>query len=165
MNLDKYVKTKDFVHTCPFCNEPLGVSNNPQYKTNAQVGYECAKCCIPDAKTKSGRPYSRYYRAIMENVDLGNGNTFDQVIINETFYMPHTDNRWYNVHNDLVKNQTAMVLTRPATKEDIYYEDEKDGPLGLVWVGNLILLPFIDSWNLADQEGTISKIQTYILFL
>lgn len=167
MNPDKFIKTKDFIHTCPFCGKELAVSQNPRYKANARVGYECRNCFVPNVKTKSGLPFSRYIRATMENVRLSEEKVLEQIIVLENFYLPTKEpNRWYNVMNDLIKSQTIVALMRPAEQEDYPYKD--DVPLGMVPVryshSAYVFLPFVDSWDLTDQEATISKLQTYLLF-
>ena len=157
MKLDHFVKDKDHIHICPFCSEKL-------LNTYKSVKYfSCVKCVIPDVKGNDDNPYSKYHRTVMKEVDIGNGKVCSQTIINETFFIHYTENKWYNVNNSLIKNQTTIVLTRPFSIEDIVYEDEI-ALVGMIWIGKLVLLPFIDSWNLADQEATLSKIKTYLLF-
>ena len=167
MNPDKFIKDKDFVHTCPFCDKEMAVSQNPQYKGPVPDGYECRNCFVPNVKTKSGLPFSRYIRVTMENVRLSEEKLLEQIIVLENFYMPtKVEDEWFNVVNDSIKSQTVVALMRPAVQEDYPYKD--DVPLGMVPVAythsSYVFLPFVDSWNLADQEATSSKLQTYLMF-
>lgn len=166
MNLDKFIKSKDYQHVCPFCDSVLTALDDIYFTNHGQKGYQCNTCYVPGVHTKSGRPFSRYNIGVMENVQLGNSpvaNEFaPQIVVDETFYIHHQDNKWYNVHNDLAKGQTVMVLTEPMTEEHLVYVNE--APVGLVWITDLVVLPFIDSWNLSDESGTIGKIRTYLLF-
>jgi hypothetical protein len=163
MSYDKNIKTKDYQHLCPFCSGPLTVNDNDYYSNHGQIGYECVNCSILDANTISGKPFSRYNLGVMRDVALENGFVYEQVIIEETFYIHYKDNKWYNVTNNLAKGQTVMVVVEPMKPEHIFYVGEK--PTGLVWVSDLVVLPFIDSWNLSDQEATLKKIRTYLLFM
>jgi hypothetical protein len=109
----------------------------------------------------SGKPFSRYNIGVMEDLQLGD-IFVGQLIVTETFYIHHKDSQWYDVSNNLIKDQTALVLTTPTIKALSPYSET---PLGLTWLGGVVILPFIDSWNPADEAGTLSKIKTYLLFL
>ena len=161
MSLDKLIKCEDYIFTCPFCTKPLDIDDNEAYKNHGQVGYACSYCSVSNAETLSGKPFSRYNLGIMKNIELG-GKVLPQLIVDETFYIHYEDDKWYDVHNDLAKDQTLIVLVEPMRSHHVFYMAEK--PAGLVWVGKLIILPFIDTWNLSDQEATLSKIKTYVLF-
>jgi hypothetical protein len=160
MKIDRFIKPKDYVHICPFCGVSLAANADQYYINRGQKGYECIRCYIPDAQTESGKPFSRYNIGVMENFALLKGD--EQLIVDETFYINYKDNEWYTVHNDLAKGQTVMVLTEPARQEHVFYAEEK--PRGLIWISELTILPFVNSWNLIDQEGTLQKIRTYLLF-
>jgi hypothetical protein len=162
MNLDKFVKKKEHIFLCPMCSRPLTVNNHTAYLQRSQTGYDCFNCTVPGAITDTLKPYSRYTIAVMKDIPINENVTFEQIIVHETFVVPYKEKQWYNVHNNLIKSQTIIALVEPARQEHIVYDGET--PIGLVHVGNLIYFPFIDSWNLSDQEGTLSKIKTYLLF-
>ena len=163
MNLDKFVKTKEYQHTCPFCGTALSHIDDPYFTNRGQQGYACDGCCIPGVNTKSGKPFSRYNIGVLENVQTSSDRVIDQLIVDETFYIHHQDNKWYNVHNDMAKGQTVMVLTAPMQEEHLFYAGEQ--AVGLVWITDLVVMPYIDSWTLTDEVGTISKIRTYLIFM
>lgn len=99
----------------------------------------------------------------MKDVNLGDGRSFEQIIVSETFYLHVVDNDWYIVHNDLIKDQTAIVLAEPTTAEHVkIWKDEK--PTGMIWKTQHTMLPFVDSWDLSDQKATLEKVKTYLLF-
>lgn len=162
MNVDKFIKGKDHKHTCPICNVELSVIPGDHFTKSGMVGYECSQCFVPDVRTKSGKPFSRYNIGVVENLRVDEDKVLEQVVSEETFYVHFKRGQWFQVHNNLRKGQTMMVLTRPMELADKVYDDE---PIGVVWIKDIVHLPFIDSWNLADEEGTVSKIKTYLLFL
>jgi hypothetical protein len=163
MNLDKFVKSKGYQHSCPFCGTDLISIDDPYFGNRGQKGYACEVCFIEGVLTKSGKPFSRYNIGVVENVDVGPHRILEQLIVDETFYIHHKENKWYNVHNDMVKSQTVMVLTEPMNESHIFYAGEI--PIGLVWISDLVVLPYIDSWTLTDEAATISKIRTYLTFM
>lgn len=152
----RYFKEKDEVLTCPMCKNPLTRNENPLFKQRTQVGYDCFSCIVPGANGMNDKPYSRYSVAVSEEL-LHVG----QFIMLETFVIPYKDNQWYNVYNNLAKEQTNIVLVEPARQEH-FMEGEK--VQGLVHVSNPAWFPLIDSWDPSDQEATLSKIKTYLLF-
>jgi uncharacterized protein YbaR (Trm112 family) len=161
MSLDKYIKDADYVHVCPFCSKELAINEDKYYENHGQVGYECLDCSIPGVNTFSGKKFSRYNIGVMKNVHLTD-RVYDQIIVEETFYIHFKDNQWYNVSNNLPKSQTVLVLTEPSRPEHMAHISEK--AYGLVWVSNLAMFQFIDTWDLTDQEKTLSKIRTYLVF-
>lgn len=162
MGLDRLVKKKDEQHKCPFCDFVLIPNTDLRYAAQGQKGYKCANCYIPDVNTKSGESFSRYYIGVVENVQILDDSVLEQVVAVENFYTHYKDNQWYCVENNLIKDQTVIVMEEPAREEHVFYANEE--PVGLVWVSELFLFPFIDTWDLSDEAGTLAKIRTYILF-
>lgn len=160
MSLDSYLKAEGEVLICPFCQFPLTHNNSIMWKNKGQVGYDCFNCVVPEARTISEKPYSRYTIGVMENIHLSEDRVIGQIIAHETFVLPYKD-KWYNVHNSLVKDQTTIVMVVPTQQEHVY---DNERPLGLVHVGNIVYFPLIHTWNLNDQEATLEKIRTYLLF-
>ena len=163
MNTDKFIKSKDYKHTCPICKVELSVITEDYFTKSGMVGYECSQCFVPKVKTKSGRQFSRYNIGVMEDLQVDQDKKLDQVISQETFYLHFKDDRWFQVHNNLRKDRTLMVLTRPMELSDVVYDGEE--AVGVIWIKDIVHFPFIDSWNLADQAATLSKIKTYLLFM
>ena len=162
MNIDKFIKPQNYIHLCPFCQQELGICDNEYFKNHQQTGYQCNNCCVTNAKTMAGQPFSRYNIGVMKNLQLEN-IFIDQIIVEETFIIHNKDNEWYDVSNHLIKEQTTIVLTTPTTRELNPFLGE--ALHGLTWIGELIILPFVDSWELSDQEATLTKLKTYLLFL
>lgn len=160
MNLNRFVRPRGEVLCCPFCMFPLTLNDHAFFSAQGRVGYDCFRCYVPNAKTINDKPFSRYSISVMEEVVVG-GINCGQVIITETFVMHIQDNKWYNVHNNLLKEQTNISIVEPARKEH-FYDHEKVS--GLVHIGNIVWFPFIDTWNPSDQIGTLEKIKTYMLF-
>lgn len=132
MSLDKYIKTEDHIHACPFCGKELAVNEDPYYKNKEQTGYECLHCIVPGVNTHSGKSFSRYNIGVMKSVQSGEV-VYGQIIVEETFYIHFKNNQWYNVSNNLSKNQTILVLTEPTRPEHMGGLSEKG--FGLVWFG------------------------------
>lgn len=160
MNLNRFLRGKGEVLCCPFCMYPLTVNDHPFFSHQGRVGYDCLKCYVNEAQTITEKPYSRYSISVMENVSI-NSHMIGQIIITETFVMHIADNKWYNVHNNLIKQQTNISIVEPARKEHFYDEEKVSG---LVHIGDVVWFPFIDTWDLTDQNGTFDKIKTYMLF-
>ena len=163
MNTDKFIKDKNYKHTCPFCTAELKEIPGTHFVKNDMYGYECGQCSIPLVQTRSGKPFSRYNIGVMKDIQLEGHPVIEQLIVEETFFIRYKDDQWFQVHNNLKKNQTLMVLTRPMEEADVIKYGEK--PAGVVWLKDIVYLPFIESWNPADEEATLSKIKTYLLFL
>lgn len=152
----RFVKEKDEILTCPFCKKPLTLNENKMFEERLQIGYDCLSCVVSEAKGINDKPYSRYSIAVSkELMHIG------QVIMLETFVIPWKGNQWYNVYNNLAKEQTNIVMVEPARREHFY---EGEAVVGLVHVGNPAWFPLIDTWDPSDQEATLSKIKTYLLF-
>lgn len=124
MSVHRFVKEYGEVLVCPFCQFPLSINRHPQFETMGQVGYNCFRCIVNGALAASGdKPHSRYNIAVMENVQIADKN-YGQIIMSENFIMPIEDNRWYNVYNNLAKEQTNIVIVEPARPEH-FYDGEK----------------------------------------
>ncbi len=160
MNLDRFIRPEGEVMTCPFCQSPLTINDSPRFREHGVVGYDCFECVVPGAHGMNDKPYSRYNIAVMEKVQFVDGS-LKQIITIETFVIPIKENKWYNVHNNIIKEQTNIVIVEPA-REEHFYPGEK--VTGLVHIGNPVWFPLIDTWNPHDQEATLSKIKTYMLF-
>lgn len=156
MAANRLFKEKDEVLTCPFCNKPLTKNEHPLFKQQGQLGYDCFNCIVPGARSMNDKPYSRYSVAVNEELLV-----VGQFIMNEAFVIHIKDNQWYNVYNNLAKEQTNIVMVEPARKEHFL---EGETVAGLVHIGNPAWFPLINTWNPADQEATLSKIKTYLLF-
>jgi hypothetical protein len=157
MPTSRFFKEKDETLTCPFCKTPLTHNVSHVFTQQSQKGYDCLNCVVPGAFGANDKPYSRYTVGVsLELMAIG------QFIMLETFVIHLKDNQWYNVYNNLAKEQTNIVLVEPARKEH-FLEGEK--VQGLVHVGNPAWFRLIDTWNPADQAATLEKIKTYLLFL
>lgn len=161
MSIHRFLKDIDEVLVCPFCQFPLTLSKHPQFKSLGLSGYNCFHCTVPGALAASGdKPYSRYSINVMEDVNIEN-RKFGQIIVAETFLIPIKDNKWYNVHNNLLKEQTNIVVVEPARQEHFY---DGETIVGLAHIGTPVWFSLITNWNPEDQEATSEKIKTYMLF-
>lgn len=160
MNLDRFIRPEGEVMVCPFCQFPLTVNDNPRFREHQVVGYDCFNCTVPGAHGLNDKPYSRYNIAVMENVQFMDGS-LKQIITIETFVMPYKENKWYNIHNNIIKEQTNIVTVEPAREEHMYPGEK---PTGLVHIGRPIWFPLIDTFQPSDEEATLRKIKTYVLF-
>ncbi len=161
MNLNRFVKAKGEVLTCPFCMFPLTFNDHQTYVTQGRLGYDCFHCTVPGARGLNDKPYSRYSISVMEDVPVTQNICYSQVIFTEAFAIHLKDNKWYHVYNNLLKEQTNIVVVEPARPEHFY---EGETVAGLIHVTNPLWFPLIDTWDPTDQEATLSKIKTYILF-
>lgn len=157
MASSRYFKEKDEVLTCPFCSKELTRSKHPWFKSQGYIGYNCFNCVVEGAKGAENQPYSRYMISILEEL-LPAG----QLVAVETFLIHIKDDQYYNVHNNLPKQQTNIVAVEPAKKEHFLEGEEVTG---MTHISEIAWFPLIDTWNPADQEATLSKIKTYLLFL
>lgn len=151
--MKRFIKSLDHVNTCPFCKMNMHLNNSEYFKNKELIGYECINCSVPNAHTVSGQPYSRYNIGVVKE-DF-------QYIMEETLFIFYKDNKWYNIHNNLNKYQTIVALTEPAREEHAMFGEK---PIGLICVSGIIILPFIDSWNLSDEAETMEKLRTYLIF-
>jgi hypothetical protein len=160
MNLRRFIRAKGEVIDCPFCQFPLSYIDHQYFKTQGQIGYRCLRCIVPGARTANDKPFSRYHVAVIEDFTTGT-ITFGQLIISESFVIHVEDNKWYNISNSLIKEQTAIAMVVPASKEH-FFDGEKVA--GLAYVSAQLYFPLIDSWEPWNKEATLEKIKTYILF-
>lgn len=161
MNLGKFIRVKGEVFVCPFCQFPLTINDHPFYIMSGKLGYDCFRCIIPGVKTGDETPFPQYSISVMNDVPVNDDVLYDQFIMEETFRIYLEDGRWYNVHNSLLKEQTSIVLMEPARQQHFYTGDKV---AGMVHVNNIVIFPFIDSWDLSDRAGTLTKIKTFLLF-
>lgn len=162
MRFERYIKPHGEIFSCPFCQSPLTINNDPFFKAQQIIAYDCLKCAIPGARGLNFKPYSRYSIGIIENLKLFNDldKTYD-IIANEAFALHKEDNKWYHVYNSIKKNQTSISIVVPASKE-FFYPDEEI--FGIIHIADPIYFKLIETWNLSDQEATLSKIKTYLTF-
>ena len=91
MNLDKFIKTKDYKHTCPICSVELSVVSGDHFSKSGMVVYECSQCFVPKVRTRSGKPFSRYNIGVVEGLRVDEEKVLEQVISEETFYIHFKD--------------------------------------------------------------------------
>lgn len=164
MKLDRLLKSKLHQHLCPFCIQPLTEIKDNYFTARCQIGYECSHCFVPNVKTKSGKSYSRYNIGVMLDVQTNGYGIVDRVIVSETFYVHRDADFWYRVHNDLIKNQTLIVLEEPMRHDHIYYAG--DEAFGMVWAGSGApeILPFV-VWTPENEASLLPKVRTLLTFI
>lgn len=166
MSYQHLVRKKNEKLVCPFCHQELVRIINPYFSRQNQSGFECKNCSVPCANTLSGQPFSRYNIGVYENLEYFQEDEVikvDRLIVEETFFIyTGKDNKWYNVSNNIIKEQTTVVLATPTTKEHLGNLTEE--PVGMAWISKLAILPFVSSWDLKDESATLKKLATYLIF-
>jgi hypothetical protein len=166
----RLVKNKNHEHCCPFCGNVLGVCADQYFSNQNKMGFECITCYVPNVNTKSGKPFSRYNIGVFQDVELLEGIVLEQMIAEETFYMHNKDDEWFNVHNNILKDQTTIVIVAPMTVENwvvnpnLWIGNFGNRLYGMTWKSKLEVLPFIDSWDLSNEKATLEKIKTLMTF-